>query len=214
SDLCIALFHNRSRAANVVASSPRSRKASYAHYVVNATPARRLLCFITCFSLILSSQPVLPASLGKSSEKPNANLTQGPPGFNLPNLNEARRMNPGAPKIAPPVSAPFASKIAPSAPASPSMQDVNWPMAFTDQRNRVGAPGIDLLSRNYNWGAPIVSLPGRAGMDLNLGLSLNSLIWTKSGTNMYFNLDRGFPSPGFRLGLPELGVTFYNPETG
>jgi YD repeat-containing protein len=174
----------------------------------------RTICFIFCFGLILSSRPMFPGSVGKSAEKLRAQLTQGPPGLNLPNLNEASRMSPGVPKIAPPVSAVFASNIEPSAPAPLSMQEDNWPMALIDQRNRVGTSGEDLLSRNYNWGAPIVGLPSRAGTDLNLGLSLNSLIWTKSGTNIHFDLDKGFPSPGFRLGLPELGTAFHNTETG
>lgn len=98
--------------------------------------------------------------------------------------------------------------------ASMSMlQEDNSAVALFDPKNRVGTGGEDLLSRNYNWGIPLVSLPGRAGMNLDLGLSLNSLVWTKSGGNIHFNLDNGFPSPGFHLGLPELGTGFYNNET-
>ena len=175
----------------------------------------RTICFIFCFGLILSSRPIFPGSVGTSAEKPGARLTQGHPGLNLPNLNEARRMNPGVPVITPPVSAPLVSKIGLSAMALPSMQLNNFPMAMIAHSNRVGTPGVDLLSRNFNWGTPIVSLPGRAGMDLNLGLSLNSLVWTKSGENIYFNLDQGFPATGFRLGLPELFYTdFHNTDTG
>lgn len=175
----------------------------------------RTICFVFCFGLILSSRPIFPGSVGTSAEKPGARLTQGHPGLNLPNLNEARRMIPGLPVLAPPISAPLSSKIGLSAMASPSMQLNNFPMAMIDHSNRVGTPGVDLLSRNYNWGTPIVSLPGRAGMDLNLGLSLNSLVWTRSGENIYFNLDQGFPATGFRLGLPELFYTdFHNTDTG
>jgi YD repeat-containing protein len=202
---------SRFSVANLIAHARRARNASY---VANATPARRLICFIVCFSLILSSQPVFPAGMSKAAEKSKAQLTQGPPGLNLPNLNEARRMSPSAPKIASPVSAASASNIGLSAPAPLSMQDNNWPMALINRSNRVGTSREDLLSRNFNWGVPLVSLSGRAGMDLNLGLSLNSLIWTKSGTKIYFNLNQGLPSPGFHLGFPELGTTFYNPETG
>ena len=210
----IALFHNPSRAADAAPGAHRSRKGRYVRYVADSTHARRLICFIACFGLLLSSQPVLPAGRGKSAEKPKARLTQGPPGLNLPNLNEARRMRASAPKIAPPVSATIESNVTPSAPAPLSLQVDNWPMALMDQRNRVGTSREDLLSRNFNWGVPIVGLPGRAGLDLNIGLSLNSLIWTKSGTNMHFNLDKGFPSVGFRLGFPELGAAFTNTETG
>jgi YD repeat-containing protein len=210
----IALFCNLARAAKLAASAYHIRIAHYAQYVTHDITARRLFCFIICFSLILSSQPIFPVSMGKPAEKPKLQLTQGPPGLNLPNLNEARRMNAGSPKIATPASAAFASNIGSSVPATLSMQEGNWPMELINQKNRVGTGREDLLSRNFNWGAPIVSLPGRAGMDLNLGLSLNSLIWTKSGTNIHFNLAKGFPSPGFHLGFPELGAAFYNTETG
>jgi YD repeat-containing protein len=182
----------------------------YAHYL---TSIGRAICFIICFGFILMSRPIFLGTVGKSAEKPRARLGQGASGINLPNLDEVRRVSPGAPRISPPVSAASASKIGPSAPAWPSMQEDNWPMALLDQRNRVGAEGEDLLSRNYNWSAPIVKLAGRAGMDVNLSLSLNSLIWTRSGANIHFDLDKGFPSAGFRLGFPELGATFYNPET-
>jgi YD repeat-containing protein len=210
----ITLFHNISRAADLAPGAHRARRAHYTHYIARVVPARRMICFVVCFGLILASVPTLPASIGKFAERSRGRLNQGPPVHKFPNLNEARRMNPGVPKISPPVSAPFASKVDPSAMAPPSMQENLWPMDLLAQVNRVGTKGDDLLSRNYNWATPIVRLPGRAGMDLDLGLSLNSLIWTKSGTNMYFNLDKGFPSVGFHLGFPELGVAFHNTETG
>ena len=36
------------------------------------------------------------------------------------------------------------------------------------------------LSQNFNWNLPLVNLPGRAGLDLALTLSYNSLVWTRS----------------------------------
>jgi len=56
-------------------------------------------------------------------------------------------------------------------------------------------------SQSYNYVIPILSLPGRAGMDLNLNLYYNSRVWdvdTVNGT-VTFNADRDFPSYGFRL---------------
>jgi YD repeat-containing protein len=212
--LFTSIFYNLSRGAKFTTIAHGARSAHYVTHVIRDISIRRATCLIICFGLILSSQPTPLVSLGKSAEKSRAHLTQGPPATNLPNLNETRRMPASVPKIAHPVSAASAPKIGLSAPAAPSMQEGDWPKALIDQRNRVGTSGEDLLSRNFNWGAPIVSLPGRAGMDLNLGLSLNSLIWTKSGTNMYFDLDKGNPSPGFRLGLPEIGATFHNTEAG
>jgi YD repeat-containing protein len=205
-----ALFYSLTRKARSIARDHLARSVHYAKRITNVAPAWRLICLVACFGLILSSRPTLPASIGKSAERSRAQWTRGPAGPHLPNLHEARRMNPGVPKIAP-ISAASASKVGLSAP--PSMQDDIWPMTLLNQRNRVGTGGEDLLSRNYNWGTPIASLPGRAGLDLNLGLSLNSLIWTKSGTNIYFDLDRGSPSPGFRLGFPEIVTAFHNTET-
>jgi hypothetical protein len=47
-----------------------------------------------------------------------------------------------------------------------------WDVALLDPNNRKGTPGEDLLSRNFNWSLPLLSLPGRAGLDLGLALSL------------------------------------------
>ncbi|OLE51636.1 MAG: hypothetical protein AUG51_22035 [Acidobacteria bacterium 13_1_20CM_3_53_8] len=80
--------------------------------------------------------------------------------------------------------------------------------------NRTGGGGEDLLSRNFNWSVPLVSLPGRAGLDLGLSLSYNSLVWTRSGSYIYFDEDRGEPSPGFRLGFPTIQGQYFNPQTG
>jgi len=192
------------------------RHIRHIHYVANFATIRRAVSFIVSFALILSSYPTVPRAIGagKSAEKPKVQLTQGPPGRNLPNLDKVRGITPGVPKAVAASPTPITAVNISSPMASPPMQEVNWPMALIAPENRVGMSGEDLLSRNFNWSAPIVNLPGRAGMDLDLGLSFNSLVWTKSGTNMYFDLGGGFPSPGFRLGLPELGTTFYNPETG
>jgi hypothetical protein len=45
----------------------------------------------------------------------------------------------------------------------------------------VGGWSFNLDSQNYNFTAPVLSLPGRAGMNLSLALSYNSRVWTKSG---------------------------------
>ena len=56
----------------------------------------------------------------------------------------------------------------------------------------------DILRRRFNFTAPVVQLAGRAGMDLSLALSYSSNIWAAGGG---FNVDRGFPAPGWRLGF-------------
>ncbi len=75
--------------------------------------------------------------------------------------------------------------------------------------------GTDLYSRNFGWGTSLVSLPGRSGLDLNLGISYNSLVWLKDSPNstMYFDPDLDNVSPGFRLGLPEVEAKYTSTVT-
>ncbi|MGH9933342.1 MAG: PKD domain-containing protein, partial [Pyrinomonadaceae bacterium] len=95
-------------------------------------------------------------------------------------------------------------------------------------QHRTGQPGEDLLSGNYNLGLSLLKLSGRAGLNLNLGLSYNSLAaWTKvdppylplmppgfqQPISWTFDADRGFPSVGFRLGFPTLQGPFSNVQT-
>src|SRR5574341_864805 len=87
--------------------------------------------------------------------------------------------------------------------------------ARLDPLNRTGGGGEDPLSRNFNWNLPLVGLPGRSGLDLGLSLSYNSLAtWTKSGSYIRFDDDRGFPAPGFRLGFPVIQPAFWNLQVG
>ena len=87
--------------------------------------------------------------------------------------------------------------------------------AQTDPMNRTGGSGEDPLSRNFNWSVPLANLSGRAGLDLGLSLSYNSLAtWRKSGTQISFDNDHGNPSPGFRLGFPVIQAPYLSAETG
>jgi YD repeat-containing protein len=81
--------------------------------------------------------------------------------------------------------------------------------------NNTGDPGVNPGSQNINWSVPLVGLPGR-GLDLNLLLTYNSLVWTKSadGAAIMFDPDHGFPSPGFRLRFPIMQPLFFNPGVG
>src|SRR5262249_48753854 len=60
-------------------------------------------------------------------------------------------------------------------------------------------------SQSYTYSVPLFSLPGRHGLDLNLSLIYNSLLWQKAGEGVSFNFDSGYqtlggtPSYGFRL---------------
>ena len=87
--------------------------------------------------------------------------------------------------------------------------------ARLDPLNETGGGSENPLSRNYNWNLPLVALPGRAGMDLGLTLSYNSLVWTKVGSSVSFDNDYGFPGPGFRLGFPVIQQpAYFNSEVG
>jgi RHS repeat-associated protein len=81
-----------------------------------------------------------------------------------------------------------------------------------DPGNRVGdppgtAPDGGAGSGNFQFAAPIYSAPGR-GINISLGLAYNSRVWNKAGTQMSYDNDRGWPSPGFNLGFGKLlGMT-------
>ena len=104
---------------------------------------------------------------------------------------------------------------APAASAGLMLQsESDMAAAQLDPNNRKGTPGEDLLSRNFNWSLPLLSLPGRAGLDLGFGISYNSLTWIKLGTTMQFDPDWGTPTPGFRLGFPSVQRYYFNSQAG
>jgi subtilisin family serine protease len=152
-----------------------------------------------------------------STTRPPA--TVGTPGANLPNLDQLRNTQPQQPKARTPIQSNL-----PCADCDPQgggggggyhpPSDPNFSTARSLLANETGEAGVDLGSRNFNWSLPLLGLPGRAGLDLSLTLSYNSLVWTKDGSYMKFNGDLGSPAPGFRLGLPTLQQRFLNSQTG
>src|SRR6185295_3953066 len=82
--------------------------------------------------------------------------------------------------------------------------------ARVDPRNQ---PGNGMLTRDAAWSVPLLSLPGRNGLDLGLALSYSSMVWTRSGPYIYFDEDNGFPSPGFRLGFPTVQRKVFDAQT-
>ncbi|MDQ3802537.1 MAG: hypothetical protein M3416_01585 [Acidobacteriota bacterium] len=144
---------------------------------------------------------------------------EGAPGPDLPDLDESRRV-----RTSPEADAPTAPILAdlPCLDCDPSggggggasfPSDPYFATARTRPVNETGDPGVTLGSRNFNWGLPLVSLPGRAGLDLSLALHYNSLVWTKQGTSIQYNADHGTPGPGFQLGLPRLQARHLNSDT-
>ncbi len=89
----------------------------------------------------------------------------------------------------------------------------NFSVARLDPANRTGQAGTDLFSGNHNWSVPLVGLRGRAGLDLSVALSYNSLVWTRDNAAIKYDADRGTPSAGFRLAFPVIENRFYNPVT-
>src|SRR5258708_39953226 len=102
----------------------------------------------------------------------------------------------------------------PPPPPPPPPNDPNYATSRTEPHNATGEPGIMLGSRNFNWSASLVSLSWRSGMNLEVPISYNSLVWTQENGTMKFNADQGFPGPGFRLGFPIIQPRYYNSDTG
>jgi RHS repeat-associated protein len=145
--------------------------------------------------------------------------TSGPPGVNLPNLDEIRNAPPQPPKAKAPIESNLmCADCDPQAGGGGALYypsgDPNFSVPRRRPINEIGQPGVDLGSRNFNWSLPLLALPGRAGLDLDLTLTYNSLVWVKDGSYIKFNADLGSPAPGFRLGLPTLQQKFMNPQTG
>ena len=57
-------------------------------------------------------------------------------------------------------------------------------------------------SGNFQFEAPLIGLDGR-GIDLNMAFNYNSRLWHKSGTDMYFDVDRDW-IPGWIMGFGKI----------
>ena len=81
----------------------------------------------------------------------------------------------------------FASLLASIVPnGSATANAASLISARVDPRNQ---PGRGMLSRDAAWSVPLLSLPGRNGLDLGLGLSYSSMVWTRSGPYLHFDED-------------------------
>lgn len=107
----------------------------------------------------------------------------------------------------------FATDVAAITPNGSASTNVSSLLtARVDPNNQIGN---QLLARDAEWGMPLLSLPGRAGLDLGLGLSYSSAaVWTRSGLYSYFDEDNGTLSPGFRLGFPSVQEVFFDAQAG
>ncbi|HMG72798.1 MAG TPA: PKD domain-containing protein, partial [Pyrinomonadaceae bacterium] len=98
-----------------------------------------------------------------------------------------------------------------TASGAPSSAVSSLATARVDPFNQTGN---QLQARDCEWGLMLLSLPGRAGLDLGLGLSYSSLVWTRSGPYVYFDEDRGSPSPGFRFGFATIQGPHFDAQVG
>ncbi|HYV03476.1 MAG TPA: hypothetical protein VFB82_02760, partial [Blastocatellia bacterium] len=80
----------------------------------------------------------------------------------------------------------------------------NFPAADDPENDRGNPPGRplhhDAGSGNFQIHAPIISLPGR-GVDVSLALTYNSRMWTKSNSDITYDIDRDWPAAGWSLGF-------------
>jgi hypothetical protein len=84
----------------------------------------------------------------------------------------------------------------------------------TAQASATKAKNI-FASSNYEFSAPVLSLPGR-GIGVSLALVYNSQLWGQDSTGgqMLFNMDNTWPLPGWSLGYGRLEANFNNTGVG
>lgn len=98
-----------------------------------------------------------------------------------------------------------------SASGNPSSAVSSLATAQVDPFNQTGN---QIQARDCEWSVPLISLPGRAGLDLGLSLSYSSLVWTRSGPYAYFDQDYESLSPGFTIGFPTVQWRKFDAKTG
>ncbi|MGI8467429.1 MAG: RHS repeat-associated core domain-containing protein [Pyrinomonadaceae bacterium] len=84
---------------------------------------------------------------------------------------------------------------------TPNWNKLNWYTA-DDAGLQPGMPAntgtSGAGSENFSFSAPIVSLGGR-GLDVNLSLNYNSLLWHQENGEVTYDIDKGNPGPGWSL---------------
>ena len=84
----------------------------------------------------------------------------------------------------------------PSGPSASALQGRPWLGVRRDELSEA----ITVGSANYTFSAPILRLEGR-GMDLRLDLTYNSRLWNRIEDQVEFDVDQGWPAPGWSLGF-------------
>ncbi|MBA2647026.1 MAG: hypothetical protein H0U81_09520, partial [Pyrinomonadaceae bacterium] len=137
-----------------------------------------------------SPRPTPPPRAHGANSKGNFDMTPPvvPDDFatKLKNIEDARHDRAPEPTEPQPISANL-RQCEPDDPSYPDCDgtvdeqtsDPDYATPRTLPQNETGGAGVDLGSRNFNWSTPLLNLPGRAGLDVNLSLVYNSLVWTK-----------------------------------
>src|SRR5258708_37331710 len=93
-------------------------------------------------------------------------------------------------------------------PTPPNTRALSSPFAAPAEQD-ASSSSVTVGSATFNYAIPILSLPGRNGLAVNLALYYNSRVWTIDNANSRasFNADMDFPSYGFRLGYGSIEVS-------
>lgn len=169
--------------------------------------------------------PAPPPGQGKNagSGTPSPGV-KGAPGANLPDLDALKKVKKSPAPVAPP--ARIHADLIPlcdvdcggvrsGGVGGAGGPDPRFGTVRKQPGYKTGSAGVALGSRNFNWSLPIVNLPGRADLDLNITLYYNSLVWIKQGTQIQFNPANAYDgAPGFSIGFPTLQARFTDQQTG
>ncbi|MDQ3804394.1 MAG: hypothetical protein M3416_11250, partial [Acidobacteriota bacterium] len=102
---------------------------------------------------------------------------------------------------------PVAAASAPYLIAGDQWDDTNYTAADDPGNVRGDPPGqpaeTGAGSGNHQFGAPVLELPGR-GIGLKLNLTYNSQVWSKSGSQITYDIDQDWPAAGWSLGFGRL----------
>ena len=79
----------------------------------------------------------------------------------------------------------------------------NMPHARNVRNLRGNPPGTPKGKTNFNIAAPVLSIPGR-GLNLDLSLYYNSLVWSRIDQDISYDLDKDWLSPGWNIGFGKI----------
>jgi RHS repeat-associated protein len=79
----------------------------------------------------------------------------------------------------------------------------NIPFIKNPKNERGNSPGKPKGKTNFNIAAPVLSIPGR-GLNLDLSLYYNSLVWSKINQDISYDMDKDWLAPGWNMGFGKI----------